>query len=97
VGRTEELAKLDAEIQAATARRAKIAENYTTFANRIATQIDKILKDADVFDVIRALEVGRDKRRSDDQAQADALGQQLDEMAKMRAALVADEPVTPAS
>lgn len=95
MGRAEEIAKVEADLQAVAARRAKIAENYTAFASRISAQIEKILKDAEVYDVIRALEVGREKRRADDQAQADALGQQLEELAKLREALLNDQTSGP--
>jgi len=95
VSQKEEIAKIETEIQTLTARRAKIAENYAAFAGRITTQIEKILKDAEVYDVIRALEVGRDKRRVDDQAQADALGKQIAMLSQMLAERIEDKPETP--
>lgn len=91
MGRAEEIAKIEADIQKAAAQRQKIADGYTAFANRISGQIEKILKDAEVYDVIRAIEVGRDKRRQDDQAQADALGKHMEELVQMRAAILEEK------
>ena len=77
----EDMAKFEEQIKILANRRQKIADDYTGFANRITTQIEKILRDAEVWDVIRALEVGKEKRRADDQAQADLIGKQLGELA----------------
>jgi hypothetical protein len=83
-----EIEHIDAKIQEALAQRQKLADEYTTFHNQVANQIEKILKDAKVFDLIRALEVGRDTRRATDQAQVDAIGKKIDEFSRQKAKLL---------
>ncbi len=83
-----EIEHIDAKIQEVLAQRQKLADEYTIFHNQVAAQIEKILKDAKVFDLIRALEVGRDTRRATDQAQVDALGKQIDECSRQKAKLL---------
>lgn len=86
--RTEDIAHVDTQIQALLDARQALASGFQEYHAKITAQIEKILRDADVWDVVQALETGREKRRVDDQAQANAMSAKLDDLAKVKAFLL---------
>lgn len=100
--RNEDIAHIDTQIQALLDARNALATGFQEYHTKIATQIEKVLRDADVWDIVQALEAGREKRRMEDQAQANALSTKLDDLAKVktflqgRDAAEATEPVVEA-
>jgi len=93
VGHEEDIAKLNEQLQALGAQQQAIGSQYTLFAQRVAVQIEKILRDAEVWDLIRALEVGREQKRAVDQAQADEIGKQIAALVEQIKLITADAQV----
>lgn len=91
VSRTDDIAHIDAQAQELLAVRQALITGYQEYHAKIATQIEKILKDADVWDTVQALEAGREKRRVEDQEKVNQLGAKLDELAKVKQYLLERE------
>ena len=91
MSRTEDLAYVEEQLKNFMGERQKIATDYESYNKRISAQIEKILREAGVWDVVNALESGRDTRRTSDQERVNQVGTQIADLEKVRAFLVARE------
>lgn len=65
--------EIENQIQALTDERQGIVDTFTRYNQKISSQIEKILRDADVFDVVYALEMGREAQRVTEQDRVNQL------------------------
>lgn len=91
VPRTDDISHIDAQANELNAMRQALVTGYQEYHAKIGTQIEKVLKDADVWDTITALEAGREKRRGEDQEKVNQLGVKIDELAKVKQYLLERE------
>ncbi len=89
--RTDDISHIDAQANELNAVRQALVVGYQEYHAKIAAQIEKILKDADVWDTVQALEAGREKRRQDDQEKVNQIGAKIDELAKVKMYLLERE------
>lgn len=91
MSRRDDIVFIEQQITDLAASRQQIATDFTAYYDSIRVQIEKALRDAGVFDLVQTLELGREKRKADDQARADDLGKRLGDLEKVRAFLLARE------
>lgn len=91
MSRIDDISHIDAQANELNAMRQTLVTVYQEYHAKIGTQIEKILKDADVWDTIKALEAGREQRRSEDQVKVNQMGAKIDEIEKVKAYLLERE------
>ena len=99
VSRTDDIAHIDAQAAEIIALREGLIGAYQEFHSKIAAQVEKILREADVWDTVQALETGREARRQADQEKVNQLNVKLEELGKVKGFLLerqAAEAVAPA-
>lgn len=91
MSRRDDIEFIEHQIQELATQRQQVATDFTAYFDSIRLQIEKALKDAGIFDLVQTLEMGREKRKVDDQARADELGKKIGDLDRVRAFLLARE------
>lgn len=91
MSRADDLAYVGQQLQALNEERQRLVTEYNAYHQKIQGQIEKILREAEVWDVLQALEAGREKRRVEGQATVNEIGVQIADLEKVRAFLASRE------